>query len=521
MAAASALIMQRFSGAMSSSCSVLNQQHTRQLLMRTLPAAWGYSTNLDQQEGPDTINNPYDDEHRAYNFSPGPGTLSTSVMRRAQQEFCNYKGTGMGILEMTNLDRDSGKHPGEGRVPVQTMMLETEAKLRQVLEIPDNYRVLFMHGGAVAQFSAVPLNLLGGSGVGCDIVDVGYWSQRATAEASKYCDVHVPAATDVRDKGRIPHVSSWDVRPGTAYVHIAINETVEGVEFVTDPLWTHEAPLVADATSVLLSRPMDVSQYGMIYASGGKNIPASMAVVIIREDLLEREPHPHCPKVLQYSANGGALSPTASVFESAPNTPPVFATYLLGLVLDEILEEGGLGAVERRMAKRAERLYKLIDSSGGFYFNPNDNSCRSRMNAVFRIKGGNRSMEQKFVTEAEQVRTHIVVMCLMMCCRQCLSLACWYASFVLILDAVVPSLLVPAFHALGSGQWGFSDHLPLRDVAVVDDDDDDDEEEDDDDEEEEDDDDGDNGDDEDNEEEEKEEEDDDDMMMMVMVMVMD
>jgi len=253
------------------------------------------ASNEHQQESTDL------EFHRAFNFSPGPGMLSTSVMRRAQQEFCNYKGTGMGILEMTNLDAELGKHPGDARTPVQAMMLETEQKLRRVLEIPKNYRVLFMHGGAAAQFSAVPLNLLGDNVVGCDICDVGYWSKCATAEASKYCSsIHAPVHS-ICHNGLIPSVDTWDVRSGTAYVHMTMNETAEGVEFLTDPVWTNKPPLIADATSTLLSRPVDVKNYGMIYASGGKNIPAGMAVVILRDDLLERTPHPNCPQVLWYN----------------------------------------------------------------------------------------------------------------------------------------------------------------------------------------------------------------------------
>ena len=363
-------------------------------------AAYRPPPPADDEQGPGI--NP---EARAFNFSPGPGTLSTSVMRRARQEFCNYKGTGMGILEMTNLDRDSGKHPGEGRVPVQTMMLETEAKLRQVLEIPDNYRVLFMHGGAVAQFAAVPLNLLGNNAAGCDICDVGYWSKCAMDEARKYCSsIHAPFHSPCR-KGFIPAVDTWDVRPGTAYVHMTMNETAQGVEFLTDPSWPHDAPLIADATSTLLSRPVDVKSYGMIYASGGKNIPAGIAVVILREDLLEREPHPHCPQVMQYDKNGGG-QPVSSVFESMPNTPPVFSTYVLGLVLDEILEKGGLGAIEQKMSKRSEQLYDVIDASDGFYSNTVHPSCRSRMSVVFKVNDGDRELERKFSQEAAEAGLH-------------------------------------------------------------------------------------------------------------------
>lgn len=339
-----------------------------------------------------------------FNFSPGPGVLPSSVMQRAQAEFCNLRGTGMGAIETTNLDATGASHPGEARGPVQAMMLDAESKLRGVLAIPDNYRVLFMHGGAVGQFSAVPLNLLGAEhDVGCDIINIGFWSQRTKAEAEKYCDsVHVVA--DCTDT--IPHTSTWDVRPGTGYVHITLNETVEGLEFLEDPDWNHDVPLVADATSTLLSRPMEISKYGVIYASGGKNIPAGVTVVILREDLLAREVHPHCPQTLQYSKNGGG-QPVSSVFESMPNTPPVFSAWMLELILDDIIAQGGLTAVETRMKNRAERLYsEVIDGSDGFYTNHIDPKYRSRMNAPFRIYDGDRDLERQFVDEASDHGLH-------------------------------------------------------------------------------------------------------------------
>lgn len=335
---------------------------------------------------------------KPYNFGPGPGVLPAAVMQRAQEEFLDFNGTGMGVLESTNIDQSGPSHPGEARVPVQQMMLDTEHKLRIVLDIPDNYRVLFMQGGAVGQFSAVPLNLAGDSTAGVDIAGIGYWSTRAADEARKYTTVHTPVVCD----GSIPPTSEWAVRPEAAYVHICLNETVEGLEFTSDPEWAHAVPLVADATSTLLSRPLDVARYGLVYASGGKNLPAGMCTVIIRDDLLSRPTHPMCPQVLDYSKNGGALYPTSSVFESMPNTPPVFPCWMLGLVLDDIIDHGGLVAVQRRIEHRMAALYDFVDTSKGFYLNTVDPEFRSRMNAPIRIKGGDRDLERRFVAEAEQ-----------------------------------------------------------------------------------------------------------------------
>ena len=339
---------------------------------------------------------------RAFNFSPGPGALSDAVMARSQAEWTNFQGTGMGIIETTNLDATGPTHAGVAKQPVQQMMLDTETKLRTALSIPASYRVLFMLGGAVGQFSAVPLNLLNGNSK-CDIVDVGFWSTRAKAEAEKYCEVHVPA----KCQKTIPPVSQWQVSSDAAYVHICLNETVEGLEFLEDPDWDDERPiLVADATSTLLSRPINVAKYGCIYASGGKNLPAGMAVVIIREELLKLPVHPLCPQIMDYRLNGGGWLPTSSVFESKPNTPPTFPVYMLGLVLDDIESKGGLNGMQIQSVARAEAIYNLIDTSGGFFSNSNDSKYRSRMNIPFRIRGGNKIMETKFLEEAEAAGLH-------------------------------------------------------------------------------------------------------------------
>uniref|UniRef100_A0A0G4I5I3 phosphoserine transaminase n=1 Tax=Chromera velia CCMP2878 TaxID=1169474 RepID=A0A0G4I5I3_9ALVE len=326
-------------------------------------------------------------------------------MERAQREFLNFQSTHMGVLEITNLDA-SNDHPGEPRQPVQKMMLETEHKLRETLKIPQNYRVLYMWGGAVGQFSAVPLNLCSKENPKGDYVDMGFWSKRALTEGKKYCDVHVAATVTTK----IPHSSTWDVRRDADFVHICLNETVQGTEFHEDPEWPSDyPPLVADATSTLLSRPVDIARYGIVYASGGKNLPAGMCLVIIREDLLtDREAHPLCPQVFDYRKLGGALMPKASCFQSLPNTPPVFAVYMLGLVLDWIREDfgGDLNQVKRWAHARAEKLYDAVEASRGFYSTDVSRECRSVMNAPFWVNGGDIEMERRFAVEAAAAGLH-------------------------------------------------------------------------------------------------------------------
>jgi phosphoserine aminotransferase len=334
---------------------------------------------------------------RAHNFSPGPGMLSTRVVERAQAEFADFQGSGMAVFEITNLDKDGMSHPGIPRHSLQTMMMDAERKLRDLMEIPAGYRVLFMHGGAVAQFSAVPLNLMSKTNAKADFVNAGFWSQRAMTEAKKYVDVHVCAEFDDRVKA----VSEWDVRQDADYVHICLNETVKGLEVLEDPDWPADyPPLIADATSTILSRPIDITKYGAIYASGGKNVPANMCIVIIKESLLRtREAHPFCPQTMDYRLNGGGLA-TSSVFQSNPNTPPTWAVYLLDLVLDDVIAtHGSIKAVAAYAQKRIAAVYNVADSSGGFYRNTVFAAHRSRMNAVFKLPS--REMDRKFVDEAE------------------------------------------------------------------------------------------------------------------------
>ena len=345
---------------------------------------------------------------RAHNFGAGPAALPEAVLRRAQAELLDYSGSGYSVLEWTNLDAQSGQHPGVAASgqKLQEMFIATEQKLRNTLDIPSDYAVLFMHGGAVGQFSAVPMNLLGAAGAKADYIDMGFWSRRAMGEASKYGDVK--NLTAFVGDGPAPW-AAWEraARPDATYVHITLSETVQGVELHTDPpaSWAGP-PVVLDATSTILSRPLDVGRYGLIYASGGKNIPTGLAVVIIRRSFLAATSAlPITPQIFEYRTNAGALSPP-SIFESKPNTPPTFAVYLLGLILDHVKEEGGLHSIAQRVQARAVKLYETAASAGGghFYRNGVHADARSRMNAVFTLP--TRELERKFVAAAEKSGLH-------------------------------------------------------------------------------------------------------------------
>ena len=325
---------------------------------------------------------------RAFNFSAGPACLPSTVMRRAQNEFCDWDGTGMSIMEMSHRD------PGG---PVQNALARAAFDLRTLLAVPANYQVLFFQGGAHAQFAAVPLNLLG-SRSAADYVHSGFWSQRAIDEASKYCDVSVAADCADTAFSRLPRVDEWKVRDDAAYVHVCANETIHGLEFNEDPDYDVDnmPPLVCDMTSTLLSRPVDVSKYGVIYASGGKNLgPAGAVVVIVRDDLLQIGARKETPSVLDYSKMASS-TPIPSIY----NTPPTFITYMMGLVFEDLLQKGGVETAQARAKWASGLLYDIIDSSGGFYANHVEPAHRSRMNVPFRIRSGDEQLESKFTQEA-------------------------------------------------------------------------------------------------------------------------
>jgi phosphoserine aminotransferase len=313
---------------------------------------------------------------RVFNFSAGPAVLPLPVIEQARDELVDWHG-GMSVMEVS--------HRGRAFTDVAE---RAEADLRELLAIPPNYRVLFMQGGATAQFSAVPLNLAG-SGATADYVNTGHWSERTIREARRF--VNVAIAADEAESGytTVPAQAGLKLTPGACYVHYTPNETIGGVEFPYIPE-TGAVPLVADMSSTILSRPLDVSRFGLIYAGAQKNIgPAGLTVVIVRDELL-RDARPGTPMVFDYRAVADA--------GSMLNTPPTFAWYFAGLVFQWIRNEGGLAAMARRNRAKAETLYGAIDSSQ-FYSNPVARDCRSWMNVPFRL--AKPELDKTFLAEAD------------------------------------------------------------------------------------------------------------------------
>ncbi|OLQ94086.1 phosphoserine transaminase [Vibrio ponticus] len=298
-----------------------------------------------------------------FNFSAGPAALPKAVMEQAQSELINWNGLGTSVMEVS--------HRGKEFIQVAT---EAEQDLRDLLSIPDNYKVLFCHGGARAQFAAVPMNLLG-SNSKATYVDAGYWAESAIDEAQKYCEVDVfNAKTEIDGKVAVTPASEWKIVSDAAFVHFCPNETIDGVEI--DDLPQTDKPIVADMSSNILSRQIDVSKYGVIYAGAQKNIgPSGLCIVIVRDDLLD-----FASDILPSFLNYKILAEKDSMF----NTPPTFAWYLSGLVFKWLKEQGGVAAVEQVNREKAALLYNYIDTSD-FYRNNIHSNNRSRMNVPFQL----------------------------------------------------------------------------------------------------------------------------------------
>ena len=315
---------------------------------------------------------------RNYNFSAGPSALPEDVLKQAQQELLDWHGLGLSIMEMS--------HRSKEFVAVAT---EAEQDLRDLMKIPDNYKVLFMQGGASSQFSMIPMNLLRGKTT-ADYINTGDWSIKAIKEASRYCDVNVVATTEADNFTSAPAQSELKLNPDAAYVHYTPNETIRGVEFDYIPD-TGDVPLVADMSSNILSRPIDVSRFGMIYAGAQKNIgPAGLTVVIVREDLLG-DVLPATPALYDYKVNADA--------DSMLNTPPTFGWYLAGLVFKWLKAQGGVEAIAELNRRKAEKLYAAIDGNP-FYSNPVAINSRSWMNVPFIL--ANADLDKLFLQEAEE-----------------------------------------------------------------------------------------------------------------------
>ena len=299
--------------------------------------------------------------HRVYNFSAGPAAMPLPVLERAQAELLDWHGTGMSVMEMSHRGAD-----------FTSIIEKAERDLRALLAVPDGYRVLFLQGGGLAQNAAVPLNLMAPGGV-ADYVDTGHWAQKSISEARKYGRANIAASSADAGYTYVPAQSTWRLTPDAAYVHVTTNETIGGVEYSWIPD-TGEVPLVADASSHILSRPLDVARFAVIYAGAQKNIgPAGLTLVIVRDDLLGRA-RKECPSVLDY----GVQAKAGSMF----NTPSTFAIYLAGLTFEWLAAQGGLAAIERQNIAKASALYAEIDRTG-FYRNDVRPSDRSRMNVPF------------------------------------------------------------------------------------------------------------------------------------------
>ena len=316
--------------------------------------------------------------HRVYNFSAGPGAMPEPVLQRAQAELLDYRGSGMSVMEMS--------HRGS---QFMAILAKAEGDLRTLLDIGDGYAVLFLQGGALGQNAGVPLNLLPPDGI-ADYIDTGHWAQKSIAEAQKYGRVNVAASSADQHYTYVPPVSSWQRSRHASYVHVTTNETIGGVEYFDIPD-VGDTPLVADASSHILSRPLDVARFGVIYAGAQKNIgPAGLTVVIVRKDLIGRARR-ECPSVFDYAVQAKA--------DSMFNTPATFAIYLAGLTFEWLLAQGGLAAIERANIAKAEALYAEIDRSG-FYRNPVRKSDRSRMSVPFFLR--DESLNDAFLEGAKQ-----------------------------------------------------------------------------------------------------------------------
>ena len=315
---------------------------------------------------------------RLFNFCAGPAALPEAVLQRAQAELLDWQGKGLSVMEMS--------HRSDEFVAIAQ---QAEQDLRDLLVIPDNYKVLFLQGGASQQFAQIPLNLMpeGGS---ADYIDTGIWSRKAIDEASRFGNVNVAGSAKAYDYFAIPGQNEWQLSADAAYVHYCPNETIGGLEFNWVPQ-TGDVPLVADMSSTILSRPIDVSRFGMIYAGAQKNIgPSGLVVAIVREDLLGRA-RVSCPTMLDYAV--------AAQNDSMYNTPPTFAWYLSGLIFQWLKEQGGLDAVKRINDAKQKALYSAIDGSE-LYNNPINVADRSWMNIPFRLADDR--LDKPFLAGAEE-----------------------------------------------------------------------------------------------------------------------
>ncbi len=319
---------------------------------------------------------------RIYNFSAGPAALPETVLNQVQAEMLEWNGAGASVMEVS--------HRGK---PFMQAAAQAEQDLRDLMGIPDNYNVLFLQGGATSQFSAIPLNLKF-LGAKADYAHTGHWSKKAIADAKRFIDVNVVCDTSSEGYRHVPAASDWTLNDDAAYVHITPNETIAGVEF--DWLPETDKPICADLSSTILSRQIDVSKYGIIYAGAQKNIgPAGLTIVIVRDDLIGHFPG-DAPRLMDYHVMAES--------DSMNNTPPTFAWYLAGKVFAWLKENGGVGAMAKTNQAKAEKLYSYIDESDGYYTNPVAIDNRSWMNVPFIL--ANSDLDAAFLEQSHNAGLH-------------------------------------------------------------------------------------------------------------------
>jgi phosphoserine aminotransferase len=316
---------------------------------------------------------------RVYNFNAGPGALPLPVLERIREELLDCRGTGMSVMEMSHRAKE-----------VEDLVARAEDGLRRHLAIPEDYAIAFLQGGGSLQFTMVPMNLAQ-AGKPVDVLHTGTWTAKALAELKKGVQHNVAASTEADKFRRVPRVDEIKLSSDPSYVYVCTNNTIEGTQWREMP-GSGNAPLVADMSSDIASRPIEVKKFGLIFAGAQKNLgPSGVTVVVVRKDLAERADK-NLPTLLQYR--------TYIKDHSLYNTPPTFAIYVLGLVLDWITHEGGISAIEKRNETKAKLLYEAIEASGGYYSCPVEKTSRSRMNVVFRVAGGDEAVEKRFAAEA-------------------------------------------------------------------------------------------------------------------------
>jgi phosphoserine aminotransferase len=316
---------------------------------------------------------------RAFNFNAGPGALPLPVLERIREELLDWRGSGMSVMEMSHRSKE-----------FESIIADAEQRLRRLLAISDDYAVLFLQGGGSMQFSMVPMNLcLPGKPV--DVLHTGMWTAKAIGELKKGIPHHIAASTEAEKFTRVPRAEEIKFSPEASYAHICSNNTIEGTQWQDLP-HAGGTPLVADMSSDIASRAIDVNKFGVIYAGAQKNLgPSGTTIVIIRKDLAERADK-KLPTLLQYR--------THIKEKSLYHTPPTFAIYIVGLVLEWLESSGGIAAMEQRNNAKAQLLYDLLDE-GRFYSGPVEKSSRSKMNVVFRVAGGDEAIEKDFAKQAE------------------------------------------------------------------------------------------------------------------------